>query len=111
MSKNNTLRKVLTKNAVDVGQALVSLNFPGEVITADLSGANGTLVGEGNILRIQTAGDTFVAFSDEENMSAAITSSTSPAVKLVGAGVHYVLCQCDYVRMSANPTRAELLKV
>lgn len=111
MSKNNTLRKVLTKNAVDVGQALVSLNFPGEVVTVDLSAANGALVGEGNILRIQIAGDTFVAFSDEENMAAAVTSSTSPAVKLVGAGVHYILCQFNYVKMSVNPTRAELLKV
>ena len=109
MAQQNKIRKLLTKNVVDVGQALVSLHVPGEVMTDDISAAY-VKVGEGNILRIQTTGDTFVAFSDLDS-GGAVSVTTNPAVKLVGAGVHYVMCQCDYVRASANPARIELLKL
>lgn len=233
MSANNSIRKLLTKNLVDVGQAIVSLNIPGKVITDDLSTAWRN-VGQGHILRIQTSGDTYVAFHDTDQgpdsaeitpitcvadvadsldgkyfvlyepagsvafwidtddsgttipagASAAsraveittiatndadtvvagkvatainadggfsapapgaaivtvtnavtgvvgdaqagdsgfsigsitqgtgqlVSSVSSPAVKLVGAGVHYVVCQCDWVRASIAATRVELHK-
>lgn len=109
MAQANKLRKLLTKNIVDVGQALVSLNVPGKVITDDISAA-GVEVGEGNILRIQTSADTYIAFSELSTIGA-VSVTTTPAVKLVGAGVHYVVCQCDYVRASSNPTRIELLEI
>lgn len=65
MSTSNSIRKLFTKNLVDLGQALVSLSLPGEVITDDLSTA-WREVGIGNILRMQTSGDTFVAFHDSD---------------------------------------------
>ena len=99
---------MLTNNVAAVAQALVSVNLPGKVITNTLTAA--VDVGEGNILRIQTSGDMYVAFSDLATI-AAVTSATTPAVKLVGAGVHYVVCQCRYVRASAVATRVELLEL
>ena len=110
MAQRNKLRKLLTKNLVDVGQALVALNVPGEVIGPDLSGG-WTDVGEGNILRIQTAGDAFIGFDDKDAGATTVSVTTNPGLKLVGAGVHYVVCQCDFVRMSAAATRVELLKL
>jgi hypothetical protein len=109
MASVNKVRKLLTKNIVDIGQALVSLNVPGKVITDNISTAY-VEVGEGNILRIQTAGDSYVAFA-EIGGGGAVSAATSPAVKLVGAGVHYVVCQCDFVRASAAATRVELLEI
>jgi hypothetical protein len=108
MAQKNKLRKLLTKNLVDVGQALVALNVPGKVITDDLSAA-WTELGEGNILRIQTAGDAYIAFNDIDGTTTTVGVATSPGLKLVGAGVHYVVCQCDWVRMSVAATRVELL--
>lgn len=108
MSIINKLRKMLTKNVVDIGQALVSLNVPGKVLTDDLSSAY-IEVGETNILRLEIAVDTYVAF-DNKTIGGIVSVTTSPAVKLVGAGVHYVVCQCDYVRTSVNPVRIELLE-
>lgn len=108
MSKNNKARKILTKNVQEVAQALVSLSIPGKVITDDLSSAY-TQVGEGNILRVEVAADTYVAF-DTQTGGAAVDGTTSPALKLT-AGIHYVVCAHDFVRMSANPTRVELLEL
>lgn len=110
MANSNKVRKLLTKNIVDISQALVSVNLPGKVVAnADIFA--GTLVGEGNIIRIQTTADTYVAFSDEAATMALPTVNTAVAVKLVGAGVFYVMCQCDYVRTSIAITRAELLNI
>ena len=109
MSQKNKIRKQLTKNIVDVAQALVSLNVAGKVIAAADVFA-GTNVGEGNIIRIQTTADTYVTFSDTA-IGAAPTVTTTTAVKLVGAGVHYVICQCDFIRTSIAITRAELLEL
>ena len=61
MALNDKVRKQFTKNVVDISQALVSVNIPGKVIGPDLS-AGWLEVGEGNILRIETSGDTFVSF-------------------------------------------------
>lgn len=108
MAIQDTIRKFLTKSTVDVGQALVSLKYPGKVITDSMSAA-AVKVGTSNIIKVHVAADTYVAFSDDAAFGA-VTVTTSPAV-LLPAGMHYVLCQCDYVRMSANPTRVELLKV
>lgn len=108
MAQKNKARKMLTNNVAAVAQALVSVNIPGKVITDPINAA--VEVGEGNILRIETSGDLFVAFSDE-NTIGAVSATTSPAVKLVGAGVHYVVCQCKYVRASGTATRVELLQV
>lgn len=99
----------MTMNTVDVAQGLQSLTVPGEVIGPDLS-SGWTLVGEGNILRIQAAADLYVAFDDKSTDVTAISVATTPAVKLP-AGYHYVLCQSDYVKMSAAATRVELLKL
>lgn len=100
---------MLTKNIVDVAQALVSLNIPGKVVPAADVFA-GTEVGEGNIIRIETTVDTYVAFSNESGL-AVPSAATTPAVKLVGAGVHYVICQYDFIRTSIAITRAELLEL
>jgi hypothetical protein len=109
MAQNNKLRKLFTKNVIDVAQALVSVSAPGKVIAnADIFA--GTEVGEGNILRIQTTADTFIAFG-EQALTSAPTVTSPIAVKLVGAGVHYVICQCDFVRSSIAVARAELLEI
>lgn len=108
MSKNNTIRKVLTKNVVDIAQALVSISFPGEVITAALT--SWTEIGTGNILRVIVAADTYVIFDDDGTNPTIADAAASPAL-LLKAGTHYVLCQSQYVKMSADPSRKELLKV
>jgi uncharacterized protein (DUF2237 family) len=109
MSSNTKIRKLVTLSTVDVAQALQSLKVPGKVVTANLS-TGWTEVGRGNILRIQVAADTYVAFTDIEGDSSSVSVTTSPAVKLP-AGDHYVLCQAKFVRASANPTRVELLEL
>jgi hypothetical protein len=108
MAIQDRLRKFLTKNTVDIGQALVSLRYPGIVLPVDLTTA-GVKVGASNVIKIHVSADTYVAFSDDSAMLA-VTVTTSPAVMLP-AGMHYVLCAGEYVRTSANPTRIELLKV
>lgn len=108
MSSSTKVRKLVTLNTVDIAQALQSLCIPGKVISTDIS-AGWVEVGQGNILRIQTAADIYVCFN-EEAIGGAPTVATSPAVKII-AGDHYVLCQAKYVRASANPTRVELLEV
>jgi len=108
MSKNK-LRKQFTKNVIDVAQALVSLNAVGKVIPAANVFAGTANVGEGNIIRIQTTADTYVTFNDTTT-PALPTVTTVNAVKLVGAGVHYVMCQSNYIRTSIAITRAELLE-
>jgi len=107
MAQKNKARKMLTNNVAAIAQALVSVNLPGKVITDPINAA--VKVGEGNILRIQTSGDLFVAFSDESSIGV-VSAATTPAVKLVGAGVHYVVCQSTYVRASGTATRVELLE-
>jgi len=109
MSQKNKPRKMLTKNIIDVAQALVSINVPGKLIAnADIFA--GTEVGEGNILRVETTADTFIEF-DSQAIGSAPTITTASAVMLVGAGMHYVICQCDFVRSSIAVTRAELLEL
>lgn len=108
MAIQDKLRKFLTKNTVDVGQALVSLKYAGKVITDNISSA-AVKVGASNVLKLHVAADTYVAFSDDPTFGA-VSVTTSPAV-LLPAGMHYVLCSGDYVRASANPTRIELLQV
>lgn len=98
-------RKMLTKNVQEVAQALVSVKLPGKVITDNISTA-WIKVGKGNVIRLETEGVTYVAFSAEDD-DGAVSATTSPAVKL-DAGFHYVVCQDDYMRASAAVTRAEL---
>lgn len=107
MAIQDKLRKFLTKNTVDIGQALVSLKYPGQVLPTDITTA-AVKVGSSNILKIHVSADTYVAFSDDASFGA-VSVTTSPAV-LLPAGMHYVLCAGEYVRASANPTRIELLK-
>lgn len=108
MTSSTKVRKLVTLNTVDVAQALQSLRIPGKVISANIS-TGWVDVGQGNILRIQTGSDIYVAFSDDTSGSAP-SVSTTPAVKLL-TGDHYVLCQARYVRASSNPTRVELLEL
>lgn len=110
MSLKNKIRKLFTKNIVDVAQALVSLHIPGKVMTVAALAAGYVEVGEGNILRIETSADTFVAFDDKVG-GGAVSAATNPGLKLVGAGVHYVICQEKYVRTSIAPVRAELIEL
>lgn len=108
MAIQDKLRKFLTKNTVDIGQALVSLRYPGIVMPVDISSA-AVKVGASNVIKIHVTADTYVAFSDDAAFGA-VSVTTSPAVMLP-AGMHYVLCAGEYIRASANPTRIELLKV
>ena len=110
MSQKNKIRKLFTKNIVEIAKALETLNMPGKVLATAGVQAGTIEVGEGNILRIQTSGDMFVSFGDQS--APAVPSVTSPvAVKLVGAGVHYVICQCAFARISTAASRIELLEL
>lgn len=83
---------------------------PGDVVAADTSAA-GVLVKAGSICRIQVTADTYVAFGPDS--IAAVTSSTTPALKLVGVagrdGVYMVVATDDFIRSSAALTRLEVL--
>jgi hypothetical protein len=84
----------------------------GDVMTADPSAAPVKVLA-GSILRIQVSADTYVAFGDDPTaspLSGAISSSTSPAIKLP-AGYHLVVATGDFVRMSAAPTRCEIIAI
>ncbi len=80
---------------------------PGRVSTADTTAA-GVLVRAGSVCRIQTSGDTYVAFGAADTM-AAVTASTSPGLKLVGAGVFLVVATDDFIRTDIALTRLEIL--
>ena len=101
------IRKALTKNVVDIAQSLVSLSVAGDVITDDLTAL--TKIGKGNVLKVVVAGTTYVAFADEPGSTVAATIATTPGLELL-AGSHYILCTGEYIRMSANPTRKELIR-
>lgn len=103
----STVRKALTKNTVDIAQALVSLEVAGDVLTDDLT--NLTEVGLGNILKVTVGGTTYVAFSDSADVTPVAAVGTTPGLELV-AGTHYVLCTGSHIIMSANPTRKELIR-
>lgn len=105
MSTN--VRKALTKNTVDVAQSLVSLKVAGDVLSDDLT--NLTKVGLGNILRVTVAGTTYVVFADDPGATLTPGATSTPAVELA-AGTHYVLCTGEYVQMSTNPSRKELIR-
>jgi hypothetical protein len=108
MSKNNTIRKSLTKNVVDVAQALISVKHPGEVISEDMT--SWVKVGEGNLLRVIVTAATYVIFDDDGQNSTTADAAASPGLYLA-VGEHYIVCQSEYVKMSANPTRKELLRL
>lgn len=108
MSIKNKIRKLFTMNIVDIAQALQAMHTVGDVITDDIS-AGWIEVGETNIIRVEVAAATYFAFSDN-NTGGVVSVTTSPAVKIL-AGEHYIICSAKYIRASANPTRAELLKL
>lgn len=93
---------------VDVAQTLQSIHIAGDVVTSDISAA-WVEVGEGNVIRVICAADTYFAFSDD-NTGGVVDATTTPAVK-IQAGEHYIICSAKYVRASANPSRVELLDV
>lgn len=103
----NNIRKALTKNVVDVAQSLVSLNVAGDVITTALTTL--TEVGQGNILRVVLAAPAYVAFADDAASTVAAAAATSPGLELA-AGTHYILCTDDFIIMSADPSRKELIR-
>lgn len=80
---------------------------PGDVLTNDFAAA-AVLVGVANILRIQVAGDTYIAFGDDT--LAAVTAATSPALKLP-AGYHIVVATDLWMRSSGPLTRVEVVSV
>lgn len=104
MSKDKA-RKMLTKNVQEIAQALTAVKMPAKVLTDNIS-TGWVKVGKGNVVRLQVGADTYVAF-DDDGVGAAVSATTSPAVKL-DAGYHYVVCQGEYIRASANATRIEL---
>lgn len=101
------VRKALTKNVVDVAQAIVSLNVAGDVITSDLTSL--TKIGVGNILKVIVGATTYVAFADEAGSTVTAAVGTTPGLELP-AGTHYILCTDEYIIMSSNPTRKELIR-
>jgi hypothetical protein len=109
MPSKNKIRKLVTLNKVDIAQALQSLQVPGKVITDNIS-AGWVEVGEGNIVRIQTSADIYVAFSDIDAPAETVSVSSSPAVKIL-AGDSYILCQAKYMRASGAALRLELLEI
>lgn len=104
----NQMEHIVTAGAkLIMGGVLV----PGDVITSDPSSAP-ILVGAGNILRLEFSGTAYIAFGKDPSTAptnAAITSSTTPALKLV-AGTYLVVATDDFFASSANPTRIELLQ-
>jgi len=98
------------EHVASAGAKLVYTNclVPGTVITADISAAP-VLVEPGSILRIQTAGDTYIAFSADDSLGA-VSSSTSPGLKLP-VGYHVVIATDNFIRASAAVTRLEVVKV
>jgi hypothetical protein len=109
MPSNNKIRKLVTLNKVDIAQALQSLQFPGKVITDSIS-AGWVEVGEGNIVRIQTSSDIYVAFADIDIPAETVSATTTPAVKVL-TGDSYILCQAKYMRASGTAVRLELLEI
>lgn len=105
MSTKDKARKMLTKNVQEIAQALAAVKMPAKVLTDNISAA-WVKVGTGNIVRLQVSADTYVAF-DDDGVGGAVSATTSPAVKLE-EGYHYVVCQSEYIRASANPVRIEL---
>lgn len=79
---------------------------PGMVITADPSIAP-RLVGEGQICRIRVASTVYVAFGNDS--LGAVSSTTSPGLELE-TGTHLVVATGDWIRMSAAPTRLEIIE-
>lgn len=101
------VRKALTKNVVDIAQSLVSLVVPGDVITDNLTSF--TEVGQGNILKVVLAAQAYVVFAPELPSTLAANATSSPGLDLP-VGTHYILCTEKYIKMSANPSRKELIR-
>ena len=96
-------------NLIDVSQTLQTMHITGHVVSADIS-TGWIEVGEGNVLRLEVDTDTYIAFSDSNELTDIVGISTTPAVKLK-PGMRYVICSAKYVRASSNPLRVELLDV
>ncbi len=107
VTNGSNIRKALSKNVVDVAQSLVSLEVAGDIITDNLTTL--TEVGLGNILKVVLAAQSYVVFADDSGSSIVADVNASPALDLP-TGTHYVLCTGDFIRMSVNPTRKELIR-
>ena len=104
--RQSSIRKVLTQNAVNVALAFGSVISTGDVISLDISTTPAN-VGFGNIVRIEVGGaDIYIGFGDSSIL--AVTSTTSPALKLKANSITNVIATGDYLRASANATRVEL---
>lgn len=97
---------------------------PGRILDAAgitaATASGGVLVGVGNILRIQVAGDTFIQFSnidqdaDDSPLTSAPDANTSPALKVPVAApgpYHIVVATGNFMRCSAAPTRVEIIEI
>ena len=81
---------------------------PGRVIPPTTNISNDPeLVGKGNICRIRVAAQSYVAFGDESLGTVSVT--TTPGLELA-IGVHLVVATDDFIRMSANPARIEIIE-
>lgn len=71
-------------------------------------------VGQGSVLRVETSGDTYLAFSNDSNALDAATINASYdddyVIKLTGAGTFNVAAPANFVKASANPARFELIE-
>jgi hypothetical protein len=85
---------------------------PGRVVTADIS-ATPILVHKDSLCRIRTTATTYVTFGNPDNagdpVTAAVTSATTPAIELFGAGVFLVTATADFIRASLAVARLEVL--
>jgi len=79
---------------------------PGEVITDNVSTAS-VQVGKGNICRIRVTAQAYVAFGDDS--LGAVSATTSPGLELQ-TGTHLVVATDDFIRMSADPDRLEIIE-
>lgn len=106
--KQSSIRRGLSSSASDVARTFGSLESVGEVITADSSAA-GVLIGLGNIIRVQAAVDTYVAFGTSDIGAVSVTSS--PAVKILAGEFVHIIASADYMRSSAAFTRIEVIHI
>jgi len=115
------IRSLLSKQKVDVAQALGGIEVPGTVISATITTAR--LVGQGNIVRLTVAAAVvpaaiYVAFGDS-TLAAPSGAAGENSILLSGndsavnseSKVFYILATGDYIRASAIVNHAEVIEV
>lgn len=110
MSQSN-IRKHLTKNVVDISQALKGVEPCGDVVSSNITTA--VYVESGNIIRITVAAGAAMHVAFGDNVMPAVSATTSPAIRLPIKSeeyVHYLLATDDYIRADINAVRVEVIR-